>query len=291
MFARMEMSEDELMEDPECLAGLRVDPNNPPFKDKRSVIYTYTYPVQETKLRYGSNVTRADNANALGDTRMDVEAKLVPFKVGPSKEAPPPLLSIGRAKPISTAVIQDALFRFADTLVSGDHRYPALESVLRRDLPSIASKAPEAPMIEGVATVEACSKVVLNMQYSQLFIQGLPGAGKTYTGSHVIVALLAAGKRWASRQTPIDPSITFSRRWSRWRRNRACPSKASRSPPKEKTRSIRAKASRTSTTMMRHSRAVRTLLQALLGCSLDRALTSIWTTFALMRQGRCPWPT
>lgn len=195
MFARMEMSEDELIEDPECLAGLRVDPNHPPFKDKRSVIYTYTYPIQETKLRDGSSVTRADNADALGDIRMDVEAKLVQFKVGQSKDAPPPQLSLGPGKPISTAVIQDALFRFADTLISGDHRYPALESVLRRDVPSIAGKAPEAPMIEGAATVEACSAVVLNMQNSYLFIQGPPGAGKTYTGSHVIVALLAAGKR------------------------------------------------------------------------------------------------
>lgn len=195
MFARMEMSEDDLIEDPECLAGLRADPKFPPAKDKRSFIHTYSYPIQETKLRDGSGVTRADNGDALGNLEMDSEAQLVRVKVGPTKEAPPANLSLGPGKPISTTVIQDALFRFADTLISGSARYPALESVLRRGVPTIAGKQPDAPMIEGKATVDACTAVVLGMQDTYLFIQGPPGAGKTYTGSHVIVALLAAGKR------------------------------------------------------------------------------------------------
>ena len=195
MFARMEMGEDELREDPECLAGLRADPNHPPFKDKRSFVYTYSYQVQETKLRDGSSITRAGNGDALGDLEMDSEARLVRFKVGATKEVPPPQLSLGPGKPISTSVIRDALFKFADTLVKGEHRYLALESVLRRDVPSIAGEEQDAPMIAGKATVKACAAVVMSMQDTYLFIQGPPGAGKTYTGSHVIVALLAAGKR------------------------------------------------------------------------------------------------
>jgi len=195
MFQRMELDEDDLLEDPECLAGLVADPDFPPQAVKRSTVYTYLYPLQETKLRDGSSITRADNGDSLGNLEMDSEARRVRIKVGPSKERPPERLSLGPGSPIQTKSIQEALFRFADTVISGSHKYPALESVLRRDIPSIAGKQPDVPMIVGKATVDACTAVVMGMQDSYLFIQGPPGAGKTYTGSHVIVALLAAGKK------------------------------------------------------------------------------------------------
>ncbi len=195
MFDRMKMTEDELIEDPECLAGLQADPRFRPVADKRSFIYTYSYPPQETKLRDGSSITRADNGDALGDLNLDSEAQLARIRLGSKKEAPPLRLSLGPGKPISTEVIRDALIRFADTLICGSHRYPALESLLRRDVPSIKGKKPEEPVIAGKASVEACSAAVMGMDNSYLFIQGPPGAGKTYMGSHIIVALLAAGKR------------------------------------------------------------------------------------------------
>ncbi len=195
MFQRMELSENELLEDPECLAGLVADPDFPPEAVKKSTVYTFLYPVQETKLRHGSSITRADTREGLDKLEMDSEAQRVRIKFGPSKERPPTRLSLGPGSPIQTKSIQDALFRFADTVIGGSHKYPALESVLRRDVPSIAGKEPDAPMIAGKATVEACTAVVMGMQSSYLFIQGPPGAGKTYTGSHVIVALLAAGKK------------------------------------------------------------------------------------------------
>ncbi|MFD4838474.1 TM0106 family RecB-like putative nuclease [Achromobacter sp. NPDC058515] len=195
MFQRMDMTEDELLEDPECLAGLECDPQSPPTAVKRSTLYTYKYPAQETKLRSGSNITRTDTGESLGELDMDGEARRIRFKVGPSKEPPPARLALGPGGPVSSKVIQEALFRFSDTVIDGTHLYPALESLLRREVPRIAGKDADAPMITGKATIEACTAVVKGMQNSYLFIQGPPGAGKTYTGSHVIVELLAAGKR------------------------------------------------------------------------------------------------
>ena len=40
LFARMDMTEEELLEDPECLAGLELDPANPPQLVKKSTLYT-----------------------------------------------------------------------------------------------------------------------------------------------------------------------------------------------------------------------------------------------------------
>jgi hypothetical protein len=117
MFQRMELGENELLEDPECLAGLVADPDFPPEPVKKSMVYTFLYPVQETKLRHGSSVTRAVPGEGSGDLDMDSEALRVRIKVGPSKERPPERLNLGPGSPISTKSIQDALFRFADTVI------------------------------------------------------------------------------------------------------------------------------------------------------------------------------
>ena len=79
LFARMDMTEEELLEDPECLAQLRADPAFPPYQDKRSMVYTYTYPEQETKLRDGSSVTRTDTGK---DARRPDDGPRRPPRVG-----------------------------------------------------------------------------------------------------------------------------------------------------------------------------------------------------------------
>ena len=55
MFSRMETQEEDLLEDGECLAGLTPDPAHPPRSDKRSIIHTYRYPEQESKLKTGDS--------------------------------------------------------------------------------------------------------------------------------------------------------------------------------------------------------------------------------------------
>lgn len=196
MFERMDMTDEELLEDPECLAQLEADPASPPFRDKRSIVYTYRYPEQETKLRDGSSVTRADMGKGMGDIAMDPGARRVSLRQGEKKDPLPERLNLGPSGPIATGVIRDALFRFADSVIAGDHAYPALEAILRRDPPRVRGHNLGEPLIPGGrATVAAVIDVVSNLDNSYLFIQGPPGAGKTYTGKHLILALLRAGKR------------------------------------------------------------------------------------------------
>ena len=75
-------------------------------------------------------------------------------------------------------------------------RYSAVASVLRRDYPSIAGRERGAPVMpEGADPLRATIEALLALQKSYLLVQGPPGAGKTYTASQAIVALLAAGMR------------------------------------------------------------------------------------------------
>jgi hypothetical protein len=140
MFARMEMSEEALLEDSECLGGLVLDAANPPLPDKRSVIYTYLYPEQETKLKTGDAVTNAATGEPLGELTLDEDARRVVLRVV-AKRPQPETLAIGPGSPFNTTDQQAALRRFADSLIRGDRRYPALEAILGRELPRIRDRA------------------------------------------------------------------------------------------------------------------------------------------------------
>lgn len=196
LYARMDMTEEELLEDPECLAKLEADPACPPFKDKRSIVYTYIYPEQETKLRDGSSVTHTGTRRGLGNITLDPEARRVSLRQGAARDPLPQRLSLGPTGPIGSGVIRDALFRFADSVIAGVQAFPAVEAILRRDPPRVQGHTSGEPLIPGgKATVDAAIDVVGRLDNSYLFIQGPPGAGKTYSGKHLIVALLRAGKR------------------------------------------------------------------------------------------------
>jgi len=192
MFARQEMSEEKLLEDRECLAGLTWGTDHPPRPDKRSLIYTYRYPEQETKLKTGDTVTNA----ATGELTLDEDARHAILRVA-AKRPQPETLALGPGSPYSTQDQQAALRRLADSLIVGDHRYPALESILWRKRPNIAGRAPGGAIVSASAELAEIVEAAARLDHSHLFIQGPPGAGKTWTGSRVIVDLLRRGRRVA----------------------------------------------------------------------------------------------
>src|SRR3546814_12506521 len=75
-------------------------------------------------------------------------------------------------------------------------RDAAVVSILRRDLPRLAVRPAGTPVIpDGAEILAGTIGALIALDGSYLLVQGPPGAGKTYTSSQAIVALLAKGKR------------------------------------------------------------------------------------------------
>jgi uncharacterized protein len=196
VFSRMEDSEEELLDDAECLAGLTADPQEQPSLVGRSRVYTYIAPEQETKLSTGDVCRRCDNGEGVGAIQFDEVTRRVRIKIGQNKPAPPPVLSIGPQGPIDSTVIADAIRRFADSLLSGQGTYPAAQQFLTRERPRLRGREAGSSIVEDEKElVEASIQAAKLLDNSCLYVQGPPGAGKTYTGSRMIAALLAEGHR------------------------------------------------------------------------------------------------
>ena len=79
---------------------------------------------------------------SLSGLTVDAEERLITFKLGKNKTLPTGPIDIGRGKPIDQIALQKALWRYAEDLIDAkkQHRpssYPAMDAILRRDLPVI----------------------------------------------------------------------------------------------------------------------------------------------------------
>jgi len=216
IFDRQNKFEDELIDDAECLGGLvKVDVSEP---EKRSLIYTYKFPPQEYKLKAGHaviDIAKMENAGTVVEIN---ESGIIKIRRSIKKDALPKRLSIGPSGPIDSKIIRSAVYRLANELIAnGPIDTSALETaptpdpalglapepapdpdpateLLSRAVPRIIGKEPGSPIISDDLQKDAL-EAVYNLDHSYLFIQGPPGAGKTYTSSCIIVELIKRGKR------------------------------------------------------------------------------------------------
>ncbi|KIL96893.1 Superfamily I DNA and RNA helicase [Paramagnetospirillum magnetotacticum MS-1] len=194
LFDRQDREENELIDDTECLGGLRLQ--DEPVKEKQSLVHTYHFPPQETKLRKGGKPLAVDTLERVGTVeRLDMDRGVLVLKRAVRKGPLPQTLNIGPESPIANKVLRGAIRRFADSVADGSGKFLAVERILRRAPPYLTDYAPGQPLVvEGQGLVDAAITAVGAMDNSHLFIQGPPGTGKTYTSSHVIVEMMRRGK-------------------------------------------------------------------------------------------------
>jgi len=200
-FDRQEQSAEELQDDDECLGGCVADGKDWIGQDKRSLTFRYRYPEQETKLREGVAVHIAATGEAAGTIfALDEASRLVTLKRGAAKGELPKELSLMPGGPVNTDPLRDTVWAVARDMVSGGHNFPHIGALLRREAPRLLRHPIGAPIIKPVdredpdRLLEASKRAVHALDRSWLVIQGPPGAGKTYTTSHLAVSLIQAGK-------------------------------------------------------------------------------------------------
>ena len=187
-FRRFEMTDEELVEDAEAIAGLEPD-GEEPVVVKQSLESGYTFPPQQHHFdpddtgtdpaEGGTSWTIVDIDNTLGTIR------LKRTKQKRDERLPTALVPGG---PYDTRPHQAALRRVAASMLAEDGGYPALRGLIRRDLPLGGAPVQRMDLDDQRALAVALDR-------THLFVQGPPGSGKTYRGARLITALIRAGKR------------------------------------------------------------------------------------------------
>jgi uncharacterized protein len=198
VFERAAMTEQELIEDPDCLGGLERTNRRPEVTaSKRSFRYEFRFdPGQESKLRAGDKCRCAHDIDyKLELESIDYGSGLLSFTLAKNRPAPPSRLSLIPDDIFNAGVIVDSIERTIRSYCATHQLPAALRDFLLRSTPNIAGHKGGTLALAGVETLESARDLVPRMNNTTLFIQGPPGCGKTYTGGDLIARLLKAGKR------------------------------------------------------------------------------------------------
>ncbi|MGY1784717.1 TM0106 family RecB-like putative nuclease [Geodermatophilus sp. SYSU D00698] len=181
-FSRKDLDDAALVEDGTVLGGLSA-----PVEvgtEKRSKLYAFSFPTQDTKLSVGSKVVDVDTRTRVGEIReLDaVEGRLV---VKSTKEPTP--RALGPEGPIDDKGMREAIAATALDVLAG--RDCLGRALLERRVPSDCRRLP------GEEAGDAVVRLGLRLDGKVLAVQGPPGSGKTRAASRLIRALLDAGKK------------------------------------------------------------------------------------------------
>jgi predicted RecB family nuclease len=197
VFERQSLSEDELVDDADCLGGLRADPDTPPVEVKRSLDTAYVFRPQDTKLKVGDRPLIVETLRSAGViVSLSAEDGRAVLRRGVNAPALPERFSLGPA-PIDLGDLPGAVMAFADRFAArpADADRALIDILMRRE-PRLKGRPAGAPVRDpGEPLTDAVIRAVMDLDHSYLFVQGPPGTGKTWTAARAIVALLREGKR------------------------------------------------------------------------------------------------
>ncbi|UOY01868.1 TM0106 family RecB-like putative nuclease [Blastococcus sp. PRF04-17] len=177
------MDREALVDDGTALGGLSEPVDRGP--EKRSRLFEYTFPPQETKLRAGSEVRIAETADTVGTIHgLDVEGGRVVLKT--TKPAPR-VRGLGPGGPLQTTEQRAALQATGEDVLAG--RDCLGQALIERRVPA------GTQLREGESPTQAIVRLGLALDGEVLAIQGPPGSGKTTAAAEMIRALVAAGKK------------------------------------------------------------------------------------------------
>ncbi len=192
-FERLAMSEAELYDDLDCLAGLRRT-DEPPEPIKRSLLHEYRFDsAQESTLLSGSCLSATQPGEKITLERVDRHRGLAYIKAGKSREMPSDLNLIPDEH-VPDNVLADGVYSFTEKYHESTPEPSAILDILERRPPRLLDHL-GGPVLRCENVLCGAISAVNHLDCSALFIQGPPGSGKTYLGARIIKALIESGRR------------------------------------------------------------------------------------------------
>jgi predicted RecB family nuclease len=182
VFRLKTLDREDLIEDGTALGGL----SEPTYlrAEKRSHLFEFSFPPQETKLSVGNDVRDTATALPAGSLfELDALAGRVVLKTTASDPRP---RGFGPAGPLQTVTQREAIQATGDDVLAG--RDCLGQALIERRVPA------GTRLREGETTTQAIVRLGLALDGEVLAIQGPPGSGKTTAAAVLIRELLDAGK-------------------------------------------------------------------------------------------------
>lgn len=194
-FRLRDLADEDLFDEKAAIAGLELAEQA--GGTRRCPVHRYAFAPQETQIRSGDEL-KANDGEALGSVEaIDPVARMIDIKKrGAAANVHPK--AVFAHSVVNTKVLADALFRLgtwvAGSGVDAPGPYRAARDLLLNRPPRLAA-GPAAGALQdaGEPALTAAKRLVLHMQGGVLAIQGPPGAGKTYTGARMVLALVRRG--------------------------------------------------------------------------------------------------
>ncbi|PWY55009.1 helicase [Legionella qingyii] len=205
MFERLGLTGEELLDDIDCLAYCRRTPK-PPYKlspKSRNMAYEYFFdPEQEFKggakqyfiLGQETEEGKTLTANYY-EKDSNLEHGIIVLQMKNEPDEPITLIPNEYVDPHS---IPDAIAKQAALFEQGLLEHTAILDFLNKSYPRIKDHPQGlaiAPSHNPQERLTEIIRAVINLNNSYLTLQGPPGAGKTYTGKHLIAELIQRGKK------------------------------------------------------------------------------------------------
>jgi len=185
-----------LVDDAETIVGLEWIASAPV---QSSIAYTGRFPAQLRKIDDGTAYDPRTKASVGTITSVDDgdEYGTIVLKRGKGRahEPLPPAVTV--RKIVYASTVLDAIARFAEALLASGAgcSYRAAYDVLSGAAPRLRGRPPGGTIQPEVVNEDSVRAVVDALDDSYLFVQGPPGAGKTYLGARLIVDLIDRGTK------------------------------------------------------------------------------------------------